>query len=302
MNVVLINEDYLIENTSEYAVCLGRFDGVHKGHRELILKTVSYARENNLRSGAVTFIRNYEKDKIYPLDTQMKIMEELGIDTLFVIVFNEKFKNTSSDEFVEKYIIKYFKAKCVVCGFNFKFGKNREGSIETLKEYDKYFTLFVIPPVYDDKEIVSSSLIKKLMAEGNIKRANSLLGRKFEITGVVSEGNKIGRTINFPTANIIVESSQCEIKAGVYSSYTNIGKKKYLSISNIGVAPTVRNGEKIILETNIMEYNEILYNKDITVSFVDFIRGEKKFKDINDLKNTICCNIETAKEHFNNDF
>lgn len=302
MNVVLINEDYLIENTSEYAVCLGRFDGVHKGHRELILKTVSYAKENNLKSGAVTFIRNYEKDKIYPLEIQMKIMEELGIDTLFAVVFNEKFKNTSPDEFVENYLIKYFKAKCVVCGFDFKFGKNREGNADKLKEYDKYFNLFVIPPVYDDEEIVSSSLIKKLLSEGNIKRANSLLCRKFEISGVVCEGNKIGRTINYPTANIYIEPSQCKIYPGVYSSYTNTGKRKHQSISNIGVAPTVRNGEKVILETNIMEYNETLYNKNITVSFVDFIRGERKFKDIDELKNTICCNIETAKEHFNNDF
>lgn len=295
MKVIFINDNITIENKDEYAVCLGMFDGVHIGHRELINKTVSISKEKQLKSAVLTFIKKGETNKIYPLERKIELFKALGLDTVFIIEFTDEFKNCDSMNFINKYLIEYIRAKEVICGFNFKFGKGRQGDISTLEKNAIEYSLSVVSEVKDEDETVSSTAIKEHLKNGNIKRANKLLGSEYTISGYVCEGNKIGRTIDFPTVNIPVDESLCRIKAGVYSSKVYIGEKCYMGISNIGTAPTVRNGSKVILETNLIDFEGDLYNKYITVRLIDFIREERKFKDLSELKATIADNLNTAK-------
>lgn len=299
MKIIYINDEVKIENKNEYAVCLGMFDGVHIGHRELINKTVTLAKEKALKSAVLTFLRKKEKNKIYPLETKIKLIEKMGIDTVFIIDFDKKFMEKSPEEFIREYLIDYIRAKEIVCGFNYRFGKNRIGDFNTLKDYEKLgYNLTVIEPVLNDGEVVSSTLIKKLLTEGNIKRANLLLGRDYLMEGIVKEGNKIGRTIKFPTVNVPVPCELIRVKAGVYASYVKIGNKKYYGLSNIGTAPTVRKSEEFISETYIINFSDDLYNKNVKIYLKEFIREERKFSSIEELKETICENLKTAEELF----
>lgn len=296
MKVILIDKDFKIENEDKYCVCLGIFDGVHLGHRKLIEKTVELAKENNLKSAVLTFAKPFEENKIYPLEENLRIMDSMGIDTVFTIDFNEEFKNYSPKHFVLKYLIEYIKAAFVVCGYNFRFGKDRTGDIKSLKEYgENYYSLTVIPEVDIMGETVSSTRIKELLKEGNVEKANYFLGACYNISGAVCQGNKMGRTINFPTVNIPVDKALSLLKPGVYSSKVMIGDVMYPAISNVGTAPTVRDGKQIILETFIMDYEGDLYNRILNIYLLGFIREEKKFNNIEELKSEIKLNIETAK-------
>jgi len=295
MKTILINKDCKIENSDSYAVCLGIFDGVHLGHKALMEKTVALAKKRKLKSAVLTFLKKGEKNKIYPLEIQVKLIEKMGIDTLFIIDFNSEFKNLSPESFIKNYLIEYIHAKEVICGFNFKFGKERCGTTETLMEYEKEgYNLTVIPPVYKDEEIVSSTLIKEYLKDGNIKTVNKLLGDFYTLEGTVKDGAKIGRTINFPTVNVPFKSECLPVKCGVYAAKIEIDGKEYKGISNVGYAPTVRKNGEIITETHILDFSGEVYNKYVKISLTDFIREEKKFKDINELKEEIDNNLKTA--------
>lgn len=297
MKTILINDGLKIENNEKYAVCLGIFDGIHLGHRALIEKTVSIAKEKNIKSSMLTFYKKAAGSKIQSLETQINIVRELGIDTFFILDFNEELKNKSPEEFIDEYLVSYIKAKEVICGFNYRFGKDRKGSSDTLKAFEnKGYNLTVVPEVKIGEETVSSTLIKKYLSEGNVKKANLFLSGCYMVEGCVREGKKIGRTINFPTVNICAPYECCNLKAGVYAVDIEIDGNKYHGISNIGKAPTVRNSDEIVIETYIIDFSSDVYNKNVKVYFKDFIREEKKFQSLEELKETISLNLETAKK------
>ena len=288
MKVILIDEKRTIENNDKYAVCLGMFDGIHLGHRELILKTVKKAKENNLKSAVLTFVPKNETGKLYPFSENLKIIEKMGIDTVFAVNFTDEFKKISAKYFIDKYLIEYIKASFVICGFNFKFGYKREGDVKTLEEYGKgKFELTVIPEVKIDNETVSSTFIKSLLGSGDIKKANSFLGEDYKISEAVVMGKRLGREISFPTINMPLNNMITPIKKGVYLSEVKIGDKVYKGISNVGIAPTLKCEKTALLETHIIDYSGDLYNKYVTVYLKDFLREEKKFKDMDELKETI---------------
>lgn len=295
MKIILIDNKVKIENNDKYAVCLGMFDGIHLGHRELIKETVKKAKENNLKSAVLTFVSKSETGKIYPFSENLKVMEKLGIDTVFAVNFTEDFKKLSAKYFIDKFLIEYIKASFVVCGFNFKFGYLREGDINTLDEYGKgKYKLTVIPEVKIDGETVSSTFIKSLLKEGNIKKANLCLGEGFRISEAVIMGKKLGREISFPTINMPLLNTVTPIKRGVYLSEVKIGDKVFKGISNIGIAPTLKCEKNALIETHIIGFSGDLYNKYVTVYLKDFIREEKKFKDIDELKSTIKKDLEAV--------
>lgn len=297
MKIILIDDNRKIENNEKYAVCLGMFDGIHLGHRELISKTVKKAKENNLKSAVLTFVPQFERGKLYPFSENLKIIEKMGIDTVFAVNFTSDFKKLDAKYFIDKYLIEYIKASFVICGFNFKFGYKREGDIKTLEEYSKdNFELIVIPEVKVDGETVSSTFIKSLLKEGNIKKANSLLGEDYNISGAVCQGKKLGRKISFPTINMPLLDTHTAIKKGVYLSEVKVGDKIYKGISNIGIAPTLKCEKNALLETHIIDFSGDLYNKYVTVYLKDFLREEKKFKDLDELKNTINKDLKRCLE------
>ena len=293
---VIFLDDYKPSGES-HAICLGSFDGIHKGHRKLMEKTVSLAKINGIKSAVVTFMYTPQENKIFPMEENLKRIEAIGIDKVFIINFTEEFKKLLPEEFVNNYLIDILQAKFVVCGFNFRFGCNRKGNTDTLLQLGKgHFELSVIDKVTCNGETVSSSYIKKLLASGNIERVNTLLGDCYEISDEVHKGKQLGRSIEIPTVNQTLSPSLCEIKKGVYSSVAEINGKIYKSISYIGYAPTVNESGDVILETHILDFKGDLYNKHIRVRLIGFIREEKKFASLEELKDEIELNINTAKK------
>lgn len=293
MDIKYIGRGEFPENTTEYAVCLGVFDGVHMGHRALVDKTVKRAKELGIKSAAAAFICAAEKGKIYLLEQQAEILNEMGIDTLFAILLDEKLRNTSCDEFLKEYLSGYIKAKHVVLGYDYTFGVNRSGNAKTIAENAlKYgYSYDIIDKVCSGNERVSSTLIKELLKEGNIKRANEMLCDDFYFEGCVKSGYRLGRTIGYPTANIELNKSITPIKNGVYSSEVTVDGKSYKALTNIGTAPTAEREKLPVSETYIIGFDGNLYNRNLRVCLKDFIREEKKFASMEELKKAIAENV-----------
>lgn len=293
MDIKYIGCGEIPENTTEYAVCLGVFDGVHMGHRALVKKTVLRAKELGLKSAAAAFIPSCGRERIYLLEQQAELIEKMGIDTMFAILLDDKLKNTGCEEFLEKYLFGYIKAKHIVCGYDYTFGVNKSGNAQTIAENSEIYgySYDIIDKVCSKNERVSSTLIRSLIKEGNIKRANEMLCEDFYFEGCVKCGYKLGRTIGYPTANIELSPSITPIKHGVYSSVVTIGKKSYKGLTNIGRAPTAGIEKSPLSETYIIGFNGNLYNRSIRVCLKDFIREEKKFESMEELKNVIAENV-----------
>lgn len=288
------------EEKKNLAVALGFFDGVHIAHQEVISKAVDFAKENNLKSAVITFkkspavyFKNTEEKTISSLSDRLNFIEKSGIDYAFVIDF-EKIANIEAYDYIKNIIVKNFSPKAVITGFNHTFGLNKSGNGELLKNLEKEFNFkyFEIQPKKLNGEIVSSTLIKKYLSEGNIKQANEMLGRKFFVKNKVIKGEQLGRTLGFKTANIIYPENIADIKNGVYGANVIYQNKKYKGILNLGVKPTVSNLNKRILEVNIFDFDKDIYNEKITVEFEEKIRDEKKFSSVEELKIQIEKDIE----------
>lgn len=296
MKIIYIGGEEKAEISGGYSLCLGMFDGVHRGHRALVSRTCQVAEERGLNAGAVTFLSAVPSDRIYLFEQQAELFSECGLDTLFVILFDRKFRKTSASCFVRDYLCGYMNAKHIVCGSDFSFGTERSGDVNTIaalsEEYG--YTYDVIPKLSHGESVVSSSLIRSLLEDGNVKRANELLGKEYFISGSVENGFRIGRTIGFPTANIGLNQCLCRLKKGVYESRVEIDGEEWLGITNIGNAPTAEKEKAVLSETYIIGYEGNLYNKFINVSLIDFLREEKKFSGLDELKKVISENIKTV--------
>ncbi|MBR0277002.1 MAG: bifunctional riboflavin kinase/FAD synthetase [Clostridia bacterium] len=268
------------------AVALGAFDGVHMGHKKLTENVVEYAKKNKCKSCVFTFDKlPHASYFINSIEERAKIFDDLGIDVLFVKDFDNEFKNTSDIDFLNKFLIK---SKYVTVGFNFKFGRNRTGNSGLLREFcDKNsIDCDIINPVLCDNNIVSSSLIRKYISDGNFASASKMLGRPFYISGKVVHGNKIGRKMGFPTANIIIDSKRIMPPKGVYITVTEYNGKLYRSITNYGAKPTF-NDDNVLVETNIFDFNKDIYGNNIIIYFKEKIRDISAFSSADELKNTL---------------
>ncbi|MGM9551773.1 MAG: bifunctional riboflavin kinase/FAD synthetase [Clostridia bacterium] len=288
------------------SVCaLGFFDGVHKAHSKILSDCVLYGREHGLKSVAVTFEKSpseyFGKEIKYltPLPMKVEIMKLLGIDEVFSLPCDEKTLSLSPVEFVDKILVDKLNAKALFCGFNYTFGKNAQGDTEILKSlcFDKGIEVFISPCMEDEHTTVSSSNIRICLREGDIEKANRLLSRPFEVRGVVEEGKKLGRTLNFPTANIYPESYFPDIPYGVYATKTKIDNAEYISVTNVGINPTVGDGN-LRIETYILGFNGDIYQKDISVKFYKYLRCEQKFSSIDKLKEQIEKDKENTIDYF----
>lgn len=294
-----------IQDIEKTAVALGNFDGIHKGHQVLIKKAVKTAEEKGIKSAVFTFsnhprnviagnsvVRNiiYEDEKI-------EILEEMGVDYLFSISFEEIMK-LSPQDFVDKVLIERFRIDTAVCGFNFTYGYKAAGTADMLRGMAAgRFDVAVVDPVKVNGQVVSSTLIREKIMNGDVEAVPELLGRNFTIRGTVIHGNEIGRTIGFPTCNIVIDESMAALPNGVYMTYCYVESVKYCSITNVGNKPTIGEYGKNI-ETNIFNFNENIYDKKITVEFLKKIRDEQKFDDLEALKKQIHDDsVLVRKEH-----
>ncbi len=279
------------------SLALGFFDGVHIAHQKLIQKNVDFSKQNSLKSAVITlkqqpycFLKHIEPKYISSRAESYKIIESLGIDYLIELDFNE-ISGMTSYEYLENILIKYFTPKAIFTGFNHHFGLNREGNCDFLAKYQYKFG-YKFEMLNSQKlngNLISSSAIRGYIEQGDIKNANSMLGREFCVSGIVVEGNKIGRTINFPTANICYPQDIVEIPNGVYAVTVELENSQYFKgVANFGTKPTVNKTNVKTLETHILNgFNKDIYGEKIKICFEKFIRCEKKFTSIDDLKNQI---------------
>ncbi|MGI6123255.1 MAG: bifunctional riboflavin kinase/FAD synthetase [Acetivibrionales bacterium] len=289
-------------------VGLGNFDGLHIGHMALINTLISECKLNDLQSVVYTFTKHPDtmlrKALISPIITtneeKTKLLSSTALDTLCYKEFDEAFSQLSPLEFVENILINTLKIRLAVVGFNYRFGFMGKGDVEYLKKCgEKYgFRVIVIPPVKVNSEVVSSTLIREYIKKGKMERVFQLLGRHFSLYGTVIAGRHIGRTLGFPTANIMAHPKMVVPANGVYITKTKYGDKWISSITNVGIAPTLREGSAFSIETHMLDYDEDIYGKDIEVCFIHKLRDEKKNDSIEALKKQVNDDIKKAKEYW----
>ena len=290
----------LTDKNKLLSLALGVFDGVHRGHVEVIKSAVDFAHKNSSKSAIITF-KTHPQSFFNPnftgcittLEQRLKIFENLGVDYCYLLDFNE-IKNISGEDYLKEILIKNFSPISISTGFNHHFGANKSGTTELLSNYaSKYgYKYDKIQPVIMDNEIISSSIIRKLLLNGDIEKANYFMGRKFSVIGEVQKGAKQGREIGFKTANLEYPEEFLKIPLGVYSVNALINNNTYNAIANFGIKPTLEGlTEKPILEVHLLDFDNDIYGQVLNVEFLKFIRPEKKFQNIDELKQQIQTDI-----------
>lgn len=282
------------------AVALGLFDGLHRGHRAVISRAVE-EKANGLTPVVLTFStdhlapqRKQGMKRILSSSLQLQALEEIGTEVVEMPAF-ERLKELSPQEFVERVLVRLLHARVIVCGFNFRFGKNAQGDVALLRRLCSSYgiALVTIPALMDGGEPVSSSRIRACLLEGKIEDANRMLGTPYSFDFEVAHGLEIGRQIGIPTINQVYPEQFLIPKFGVYASYSYLHGKRYRSITNVGVKPTIAGERLPLAETHIMGVNALLYGQHIKVSLMRYMRGERKFDSIEALSAEIHANIKT---------
>ena len=288
-------------NNKNTAVALGYFDGVHIGHQFLIGQAKEYAAKHNLSPAVFTFTKNvklgHKGKDILSTAQKIEIMRDMGVELFYSPDFIE-FAGFTPEEFVEDILIGSMGAKAVFCGENFLFGKNRAGNITVLRELcsAKGVEVFVVPTVELEGITVSSTEIRKALAEGDVPFANRMLGRPYTIDFRVVHGKKLGRKMGTPTINQIYPDSMCTPKEGVYITATVVDGKKYPSATGYGSRPTV-NGTYESCETTIADFAGNLYEENVKVEFYKYLYPVQKFESVEQLSAMIHSALEQAKEY-----
>lgn len=278
----------------ETTITIGAFDGIHLGHRALFQETLNRAQELSLEPLVVTFDPHPRKviqphlsfKLLTTLEEKLELINKEGFEKIALIPFSRGLSELSPDLFVEKYLVDFLKARLVVVGFNFRFGKNRAGDTELLKKLgEKYhFEVKVVPPVIIDGKRVSSSYIRELLLKGEVEKASFLLGRPYFLTGKVIKGKGRGKILGFPTANLSVPEEKLIPARGVYAVWAYFKNQKYKGALNIGFNPTFEERE-LSIEVHLLNFSpQDLYSESIRIEFIKYIRGEKKFTSPQELK------------------
>ena len=294
------------KNHKNSILLIGNFDGLHIGHQKLFNFAERYKKKYKIKIGVLTFdpipkmffnkkLKNF---KISNLNQKINSFKKFKIDFVVIKKFDKKFSKINYIKFIDNILFKKLKPKYIFVSNNFRFGNKRQGNVNKLKFFEKKYNFKIInpKPLKKKAKIISSTLIRKLVSNGKINIVNRYLDRNWSIDGKVSVGRKMGRKIGFPTCNIKL-NDYVIAKPGVYAVNILINKNKKLlrGIANIGYRPTF-NQKEILLEVHIFNFSRNLYNKHLTIEFIDFIRKEKKFKNINQLKKQINLDIRKAKK------
>lgn len=270
-------------------VTIGTFDGVHIGHRKILERIIQIAKNNNAESVVMTFDphprhvlqKKSDVSILSTLEEKIELLEEIGIDVLYVQHFNLEFAALSSEAFVEEILVKGLGTKKLVIGYDHHFGKNREGSLADLVRMGKLFDFDVeeIPAQDIDDVIVSSTKIRNALLCGDVAGAKEFLSYPYYFKSKVIEGRKLGRAIGFPTANLEIPNNKKLIPVkGVYAVEVKIENTKHIGMLNIGTRPTVDSSKDLKAEVHIFDFNQNIYGKNITICFIKRIRDELKFE------------------------
>lgn len=289
MRIVNVKLGEIRKQKNPVVACIGYFDGMHKGHQALVNATLEKAKELGVESGLITFdpdpwvtLRDAKDVKhITPLQQRINIAVELGIKNIFILNFTKEMAALSPLDFIK--VLDSCNIKALICGFDYHYGQFGKGDIESLKR-DADFEVIVIDAVSDSEGKISSTRITNLIEEGEVHKAEELLGYAYRVEGYVVHGNAKGRTIGYPTANVSVPGEYLEPKSGVYACFALVDGKKYKAMVNIGHNPTFNYTETMSLEAYILDFSGDLYDKRLKISFKYYLRPEKKFKYIGNLK------------------
>lgn len=295
-----------IENIEETVVALGNFDGVHKGHQQIISRTVKSAEAAGYKSAVFTFSnhpKNLMADEIVVknilyAEEKAAIIESLGVDYMFNIPFDRKILTMDPIDFIDKLLLGKFNMRQAYCGFNYRFGYKAAGNAEILMKegMKKGFGIHIQEPFQIDGNLVSSTFIRGLIQEGRVDQCLKYMGRLYSIGGEVVVGNKLGRTIGFPTSNIMIDETMVTPPNGVYVTYCTYNGVRYPSVTNVGVKPTIGTYHKNV-ETHIFNFDKELYGKNIRVEFLEKTRDEQKFESVEALSKQITDDCITARSY-----
>lgn len=287
-----------LSDISGSVVTDGMFDGMHAGHISILKRVVDEAKKANLPSIILTYWphpRHILPHKGQPLrllstlEEKAEQAEMLGIDYVVVLNFTTLFSQISHEQFVKDILVDGLKTRKLIIGYDHRFGKNRMGDIGYLKEVGPTFgfTISEIGQQEVEEIAISSTKIRYALQHHKIETAATFLGRNYSITGTVVDGDKRGRNIGFPTANLsLIEPSKLIPADGVYATWAWLGKKRYASMTNIGFRPTV-DGKKHTVETHILNFDQDIYGKNLTIEFVELLRMEQRFNNVDELKNQL---------------
>lgn len=276
-------------------ITIGSFDGVHQGHRRILEQLQALAKETGGESVVITFDPHPRAvlkpdDHSFRLITstaeKIRLLSEIGVDHVVVAPFSREFAHQSAESYVEQFLIRYFQPKFIVIGYDHRFGAGREGDISYLKKYESKagFQVVEIPAQEVDEITISSSKIRKALEAGDVQLANRLLGHPFAFSGKVVEGNRIGRTIGFPTANLEVEDPyKIQLPEGIYAA--KVGRQA--AALYIGSRPTLSANGRRVIEAHLIDFEGDLYGQELTVEVLDFIRPDKKLEDLASLQQQI---------------
>ncbi len=285
---------------------IGNFDGIHLGHQHVLQRVVSLSCQNRTTSGVITF-RNSPSEVLSPgslpeklcsLPQKVKLLEHLGIDTLFLIEFTRQFSGQSPEEFLQR-LLQTIPFSHLILGHDARFGKNREGDFEQVRALAKTlgFEVEYLPPLKVNDRIISSSSIRKEIKAGHLDTAKMMLGRNYSIQSTVTKGTGIGKRIGFPTANVQTQN-YCLPPLGVWAVTVNLPSDSHEGIANLGVAPTVHRDGAPILEVHLFDHESVLYDQEIEVFFHKYLRPERQFPSLDALKGQIGQDIQEARSYF----
>nr|WP_280521168.1 bifunctional riboflavin kinase/FAD synthetase [Paenibacillus mangrovi] len=291
------------ENAGPQIAAIGQFDGVHQGHVSVIASAVRLAKQQGMPSAVITFHPhpkdvmkkgNYEGN-LTPLQEKQDLLAGMGVDNLYVVEFSESFSELSPQAFVEGMLLA-LGVQTAIVGFDFRFGYKGEGHAEMLRELGNgQMKVMIIPPFEQDGEKVSSSTIRKALQSGELEKVNKLLGHPYRLRGEVVDGDKRGRTIGFPTANLRLDGKFVVPAKGVYAVRSLVEGKWLQGVMNVGVKPTFQESVTTpSFEVHLLDFNRDIYGEQLIVDLISYIRPERKFPSIQELVAQIQTDADTA--------
>ncbi|HTM66525.1 MAG TPA: bifunctional riboflavin kinase/FAD synthetase [Flavipsychrobacter sp.] len=299
---------YNIEHLPDFnspVLTIGTFDGVHYGHKTILQEVVAQANEVNGESIVVTFephprkllFPNQPLRLITPLEDKLKLIEATGIQHIVVAPFTKEFSQLSAKEYISQFLVERFHPKIIIIGYDHRFGHDRTGDINLLKDLQDefHYKVIEIPPQLIDEATVSSTKIRNALNDGKVNDAALMLGRTYKLKGEVIEGKKIGRTIGYPTANLQPADFDQLIPAnGIYAVTVKWNDESFAGMLSIGFNPTVTDEKKRHIEVNIFDFQAMIYGDTLEISFVKWLRAEEKFASLEELKQQLALDKENA--------
>lgn len=294
--------------TGKVCLAIGFFDGVHLGHQQIIRQTTSDARQHEAASLIVSFDRHPNTVVaperapllIYPLSQKLRVIDAMGADVAWVIHFDKEFSQLSGESFVRMLVREIGQIRSICVGANFAFGHKRSGNVELLRRLgsELRFAVHGLAAVSLDGRAVSSTRIRQAIANGDLDGASQMLGRAYSLAGAVIAGDKLGRQLGFPTANLEVDGLVLPPK-GVYAAHAKSTRSVHRAVVNIGLRPTLQDPKpRLRVEAHLLEFAGDLYGQELELTFVDKLRDEKKFPSLEELRGQIARDIEEARGRF----